>query len=331
MMMTNSLLLSIDSLEVWYKVYEGYLEVLNGVSLDVSEGERIGLIGEAGCGKTTLLNTVARILPIPPAAVKGGEARFRGRNLLDGTKASHRAIRRDVSMILQDPTASLNPTLKVRTFMADILKNRPKRISKKERARLMLESLEQVSMPSPDRVLDSYPVQLSGGMRQRVCIAMSLLKDVTLLLADEPTTSLDVTIERQILRLLNRLMVDKQRSLILVSHALGAIRTMTDRTYVMYAGEIAESGPTQVVFQQAAHPYAQGLFDATPKLSGEGVSDGIAGDLPSYLNPPAGCRFAPRCPRVMPICREETPGAIRLSEGHTVFCWAYADEQEEAA
>jgi len=190
----------------------------------------------------------------------------------------------------------------------------------------MLKALEQVSMPSPERVLDSYPVQLSGGMRQRVCIAISLLKDADLILADEPTTSLDVTIEKQILELLNTLTVENRKSMVLVSHALGAVRTMTDRTYVMYAGNITEEGRTADIFRAPSHPYTVGLFEATPKLSGEGVSDGIAGELPSYLDPPAGCRFAPRCPERMPICDEQRPGAIRIDEDHTVYCWARANE-----
>ncbi len=325
----HEVLLDVRDLSITYKVYEGMLRVLRHVDFRVGSGERVGLVGEAGCGKTTLLKTIAHILPIPPARIESGDVRFKGRNVLDGSKASHRAIRRDVSMILQDPTASLNPTLTIHSFMADILKNTPHPGSRAERTQRMMEALEKVSMPSPKRVLGSYPVQLSGGMRQRVCIAMCLLKDVDLILADEPTTSLDVTIEKQILGLLNTLSIENRKSMVLVSHALGAVRTMTDRAYVMYAGNLAEEGATPCVFEHPAHPYTIGLFEATPKLSGEGVSDGIAGELPSYLDPPPGCRFIPRCPQAMPICSEEQPGRFQLDGDHSVACWGRELERVE--
>ncbi len=324
-------LLTIGDLSVSYKVYEGVLRVLQNVALRVESGERVGLIGEAGCGKTTLLKTIARILAMPPGKIESGSVVFKGRNVLDGSKASHRLIRQDVSMILQDPTAALNPTLTIHSFMSDIFKNTPHPPSRAERTRRMIEALGKVSMPSPERVLGSYPVQLSGGMRQRVCIAMCLLKDVALLLADEPTTSLDVTIEKQILQLLNTLAVENRKSMVLVSHALGAVRTMTDRTYVMYAGNIAEEGQTATVFNAPAHPYTVGLFEATPKLSGEGVSDGIAGELPSYLDPPPGCRFSPRCPEVLPVCQQERPRASDLDGSHRVFCWAHKEAKKEGS
>lgn len=326
----QQMLLDVGDLSVSYKVYEGMLRVLQHVDFRIGSGERVGLVGEAGCGKTTLLKTIAHILPVPPAKVESGGVWFKGRNVLDGSKASRRLIRQDVSMILQDPTASLNPTLTVRSFMADILKNTPHPGSRAERTQRMMEALEKVSMPSPKRVLGSYPVQLSGGMRQRVCIAMCLLKDVDLILADEPTTSLDVTIEKQILELLNTLSIENRKSMVLVSHALGAVRTMTDRTYVMYAGHVAEEGATANVFTAPAHPYTAGLFEATPKLSGEGVSDGIAGELPSYLDPLPGCRFVPRCPQAAPVCREEQPGRLQLKGDHTVACWARERERERA-
>ena len=171
----------------------------------------------------------------------------------------------------------------------------------------MLDALRSVNMPAPERVLGSYPVQLSGGMRQRVCIAMALMKDTSLIIADEPTTALDVTIEEQILDLLNSLVQEKKKSLILVSHALGAVRKITDRVYVMYAGNIVEFGKTSEVFKYPKHPYTIGLMAATPKLTGEGIADGIAGDIPSYINPPKGCRFVTRCQHATEICKEVVP------------------------
>lgn len=194
---------------------------------------------------------------------------------VDGKKGL-RSVRRNVSMIFQDPSSSLNPTLKISTQMTDILKSQFPGKRKAEYGQMMLDALDSVSMPAPERVLGSYPVQLSGGMRQRVCIAMALMKDTNLMLADEPTTALDVTIEEQILDLLDKLVREKKKSLILVSHALGAIRKITDRVYVMYAGNVVEVGKTKEVFEHPHHPYTIGLMAATPKLTGSGIADGVS-------------------------------------------------------
>jgi len=323
-MVTETRLLEVENLHVFYEVYEGVLKVLNGTNLYVRRGEKVGLIGEAGCGKTTMLKGIARILPMPPAQIGDGRICFKGKDILDDEKEGVRMVRKGVSMIFQDPTASLNPTLTVRTLMSDVLKSEDPHMPKAKRNASMIEALERVAMPSAQRVLDSYSIQLSGGMRQRVCIAMALLKDVDLLLADEPTTSLDVTIEEQILDLLNDLVARSQKSMILVSHALGSVRKMTDRVYVMYAGDIAESGPTKDVFERPLHPYTRGLFEATPKLTGAGVSDGIAGEIPSYLEPPEGCRFSPRCPKGMQVCLEKKPPIFALNNRREVACYLYA-------
>jgi peptide/nickel transport system ATP-binding protein len=183
--------------------------------------------------------------------------------------------------------------------------------------------LKEVSLPDPERMLDSYPIQLSGGMRQRVCIAMALVASRELLIADEPGTSLDVTIEDQILRLLRRLVDEKNVSVILITHTLGVVRETTDRVYVMYAGSMAEVANTQDLFAQPLHPYTVGLMDAVPRLTGGGIADGIAGRIPDYLNPPSGCRFHPRCPQAMDICREEKPRFYEPSLGHQVACFLH--------
>lgn len=304
--MENCLALNIRNLSVKYKVYEGILEVIPGLSLQIKKGERVGLIGEAGCGKTTVLKAAAAVLQSPPAIIRKDAIEVCGRSI-DG-KAGIQNVRRNASMIFQDPSTSLNPTLKISTQMLDTLKSQFKKESRETYQRMMLEALGAVSMPAPERVLGSYPVQLSGGMRQRVCIAMALMKDTELMLADEPTTALDVTIEEQILELLDQLVREKNKSLILVSHALGAIRKITDRVYVMYAGNIVEAGMTREVFERPKHPYTIGLLAATPKLSGEGgIADGIAGEIPSYINPPKGCRFASRCPACTDVCLRAAP------------------------
>ncbi len=309
--MKNNLVLDIQNLSVYYKVYEGLLEVIPGLNFTIKEGERVGLIGEAGCGKTTLLKAVACVLQSPPAIIRKDVIEVCGKSI-DG-KAGVRNVRKTTSMIFQDPSTSLNPTLKISTQMLDILKSQFPGLKKEEYKQKMLESLKAVSMPAPERVLGSFPVQLSGGMRQRVCIAMALIKDANLILADEPTTALDVTIEEQILNLLNDLVCEKKKSLIIVSHALGTIRKITDRLYIMYAGNIIECGGTKEIFSNPMHPYTIGLLAATPRLTGEGISDGIAGDIPSYINPPKGCRFASRCPRVSGICNEKTPKLVPLN------------------
>ena len=304
-MENKDLALKIQNLSVKYKVYEGVLEVIPGLSLHVNQAERVGLIGEAGCGKTTVLKSAAAVLQSPPAIVHKDAIEVCGLSV-DGKKGV-RSVRRNVSMIFQDPSSSLNPTLKISTQMTDILKSQFPGKGKAEYRQMMLDALDSVSMPAPERVLGSYPVQLSGGMRQRVCIAMALMKDTELMLADEPTTALDVTIEEQILDLLDKLVREKKKSLVLVSHALGAIRKITDRVYVMYAGNVVEVGKTKDVFERPRHPYTIGLLAATPTLVGNGIADGIAGDIPSYINPPKGCRFAARCPRCTPECRETVP------------------------
>ena len=313
--------LDIQNLSVGYKVYEGTLDVIPGLSLHVDAGQRVGLIGETGCGKTTVLKAATAVLRIPPAIMKAGAIQVCGVDIK--SRGGVHNVRKNVSMIFQDPSSSLNPTLKISTQMMDILKSQFPGLKKADYRRKMMDALKNVSMPAPERVLDSYPIQLSGGMRQRICIAMALMKDTRLIIADEPTTALDVTIEEQILELLDQLVQKQKKSLIIVSHALGAIRKITDFVYVMYAGNIVEYGPTTEVFADPRHPYTTGLLAATPKLTGDGIADGIAGDIPSYINPPAGCRFADRCPRASERCRaaaptlKELPGTQRM-----VSCFA---------
>lgn len=320
----KNLALNIENLSVKYKIYEGILEVIPGLSMHVEQAERVGLIGETGCGKTTVLKSAAAVLQSPPAIVHKDAIEVCGVSV-DGKKGL-RSVRRNVSMIFQDPSSSLNPTLKISTQMTDILKSQFPGKRKAEYGQMMLDALDSVSMPAPERVLGSYPVQLSSGMRQRVCIAMALMKDTNLMLADEPTTALDVTIEEQILDLLDKLVREKKKSLILVSHALGAIRKITDRVYVMYAGNVVEVGKTKEVFEHPHHPYTIGLMAATPKLTGSGIADGIAGDIPSYINPPKGCRFASRCPRCTQECLEAPPILADMEDGRQVACHHAGEE-----
>ncbi|MDD3165594.1 MAG: ABC transporter ATP-binding protein [Oscillospiraceae bacterium] len=318
-------ILKIENLSVQYQVYEGVLEVIPGLSLHVREGERVGLIGETGCGKTTVLKAAAAVLHCPPAKMQVDTIEVCG--MATNSRAGVKNVRKNVSMIFQDPSTALNPTLKISTQMMDILKSQFPKLSRASYTEKMMDALRSVSMPAPERVLDSYPIQLSGGMRQRVCISMALMKDTRLIIADEPTTALDVTIEEQILELLDHLVQEKKKSLIIVSHALGAIRKITDYVYVMYAGNIVEYGTTREVFQSPLHPYTDGLLAATPKLTGDGIADGIAGDIPRYINPPKGCRFADRCPRASAQCREQAPTLQPIGSGERlVACFAAQKE-----
>jgi peptide/nickel transport system ATP-binding protein len=322
-------LLEIKDLHVHFDVYGGTLQVLDGVNFAVHSGQKVGLVGETGCGKTTTMKSILRILPTPPARIPAGEVFFKGQDVLKmGGDALRRVRSEGISMIFQDPTAALNPVFTVGQQLEAVVKHsmEGKGLSKKEIREQAIIPLREVSLPDPERMLDSYPIQLSGGMRQRVCIAMALVASRELLIADEPGTSLDVTIQDQILRLLHRLVEEKNVSVILITHTLGVVREMTDRLYVMYAGSMAEVATTGELFANPLHPYTHGLMDAVPRLTGGGVSDGIPGRIPEYLNPPPGCRFHPRCPHAMDICKQEKPTFIKISDDHEVACFLYRDD-----
>jgi len=317
-------LLEIKDLHVWFKVFGGILKVLDGVNFIVWPGEKIGLVGEMGCGKTTTMKAIMRILPIPPAMVPKGEILFKGKDILQMRQAELQQIRRkEISMIFQDPTAALNPVFTIGTQLQDAVRFAEKsgRNTEKEDIRTRaIQVLKEVSLPDAERVLQNYPLQLSGGMRQRVCISMALVSTNELLIADEPGTSLDVTIKDQILRLLRELAEKRSTSIILISHALGAVKGMTDRLYVMYAGSMVEVAKTKDLFAHPLHPYSQGLLAATPRLTGGGIGEGIDGHIPEYISPPTGCRFHPRCKQAMPICKDEKPPFFKVGANHEVAC-----------
>ncbi|MFQ5942872.1 MAG: ABC transporter ATP-binding protein [Anaerolineales bacterium] len=325
-------LLEIRDLEVHYKVYGGTLKVLDGVNFHVNSGEKVGLVGETGCGKTTTMKAILRILPDPPAVIAGGEISFKGEDILRMGGNALREVRgRGISMIFQDPTAALNPVFTIGQQLGPVIRyaapeNRG--LSKRQIQEKAVIPLREVALADPERLLDSYPIQLSGGMRQRVCIGMALATDPELLIADEPGTSLDVTIQDQVLRLLHRLVEEKQTSVILITHTLGVVRETTDRVYVMYAGNMVEVAPTRRLFSNPLHPYTQGLMDAVPRLTGGGVAHGIPGRIPEYLSPPSGCRFHTRCPHVMDICRTEKPPYFSVDGGQEVACFLYDKTHE---
>jgi peptide/nickel transport system ATP-binding protein len=325
--MDTTPLLDIKDLHVHFKVYGGLLKVVDGVNFTVRAGEKVGLVGETGCGKTTTMKAILRILPMPPARIAGGQILYKGRDVLKMHMGQLRKLRgQGISMIFQDPTAALNPVFTIGQQLMPIIRHASpsnKSLSQTELRQRAIAPLREVSLADPERLLRSYPIQLSGGMRQRVCIGMALATDPELLIADEPGTSLDVTIQDQVLRLLHSLVEKKQTSVILITHTLGIVRETTDRVYVMYAGNMVEVTATRRLFSNPLHPYTQGLMQAVPKLTGGGVAAGIPGRIPSYLNPPTGCRFHPRCPHVMDICRHQKPPFFETDEGHQVACFLY--------
>jgi len=318
-------LIEIEELCVNYKIYEGILKVLSSVFFKVGEGEKVGLIGESGCGKTTTMRAIMRILA-DNAIVPKGRILYRGNDTLKMSEERIQTIRREhVSMIFQDPTAALNPVFTVGDQLTDVIRysTRKENLTKKEMMDRARKALMDVALPDPDRILKNYPIMLSGGMRQRICIAMALGSASELLIADEPGTNLDVTIQDQILRLIGRLVEERGTSIILISHALGAVKGLVDKVYVMYAGNMVEVAPTEELFSDPLHPYTRNLFKTVPKLTGGGIPEAIKGRIPDYINPPMGCRFSPRCEHAMPICKKEIPLVASVGGGREVACFLY--------
>ena len=324
----NLPVLDVRGLRVSFHGFDGAAKVLEGVDLRVEPGERVGLVGESGCGKSVTMRAIMGILRAPPARFDGGEVLYQGRDLLRMRPRERDLLKgRDLSMVFQDPGTSLNPVFTIGTQLDDVMawadRRGGMRSSRVARRGRILEVLRQVKLPEPKLVYDAYPMQLSGGMRQRVLIAMALLNKPTLLIADEPGTALDVTTQDELLRLLDALVKDEGLSMLLISHNLGVVRAMTDRLYVMYAGSVAEEGATEALFADPRHPYTRALLRCVPRLDGGGILEGIDGTLPDYVHPPPGCRFHPRCPHAFERCMERPP-AFEVGPGHTSSCWLEA-------
>lgn len=322
----NQPILAINDLKANYRVFGGELKVIDGLNLEVRKGEKVGLVGETGCGKTTTMKSILRILPKPAGLIKGGEIIFEGKDLLKLKESSMVKLRREkMSAIFQNPSAALNPVFTVGEQLFDAIKysriGGQRVTEKKEIKKKALEVLKDVALPDPERLLTNYPFQLSGGMKQRICIALALVTTSDLLIADEPTTNLDVTIQDQILRLLIKLIEERQTSTIYITHSLGLVRQFMDRVYVMYAGSTVEVAKTNDLFKNPRHPYTIGLLKAVPKLTGGGISLGIPGRVPDYLKPPEGCRFYSRCEGKMEICEKEKPKFTKIKEDHMVACF----------
>lgn len=297
--------------------------MLEKVSFSVEKGKSVGIVGESGCGKTTTMRTILNVLP-SNGTIESGEILYNGENVLEMPKNKLQEYRqRGAGMIFQDPSSALNPVISIRNQFLEALKyaHKDKKLTKAQLLEKAADALTAVSLADPDRILNSYPFQLSGGMRQRVCIAMTLAAERNILLADEPGTALDVTIQDQILRLIKELVDKGELSVIMVTHSLGVIRQVTTKVNIMYAGTIVEGGDTGEVFENPLHPYTQALMDCLPKLTGNGIAKGIPGRIPDYSNPPKGCRFAPRCPYATERCANETPQRLEKGNGHWVACF----------
>ncbi|QXM24826.1 ABC transporter ATP-binding protein [Elioraea tepida] len=314
-------LLEIENLRTVFRSSAGDLPAVDGVSLSVRPGRTLGIVGESGCGKSVLSLSVMRLVP-RPGRIAGGAIRFDGRDLLALPEAEMRALRGgSIGMIFQEPMTSLNPVHTVGRQIVEAVRAH-RDLSPKAAKELAIESLRRVRIPAPERRFEEYPHQLSGGMRQRVMIAMALACAPRLLIADEPTTALDVTIQAQILDLLRALQEETGMAIILITHDLGVVAEMADEVAVMYGGRVVETGPVQAVFGDAQHPYTLGLFGSVPRLDGESQTLlAIEGTVPPPFALPRGCRFHPRCGFATERCRVEMPELRSLGPGHVVACW----------
>jgi peptide/nickel transport system ATP-binding protein len=328
-------LLSVRDLRVEFATDRGVAHVLDGINLDVAPGEVVGLVGESGCGKTTLARAILGILPAGAARIRGGEVRFKGQDLLraNARVVNDRIRGRAITFIPQDPFSSFSPVFPLRTQIMDLMKWKSPRAAEnggrallrpypRERYRAdaaaVLETLRDVQIPEPARALRRLPHEFSGGQRQRLMIAMALLPHPDLIIADEPTTALDVTIQAQILRLLRALVKQRGVSVLFTTHDLGTAHEICDRIVVMYAGQEMEAAPTDAFFQRPAHPYTHRLLDSVPS-PGREIRD-IPGEVPSLVGPPTGCRFHPRCDYATDECRARRPPPLALAEAHGVRC-----------
>ncbi len=321
-------LLSIRGLQTHFRTYQGTAVAVDGVSLDIGAGEIVGLVGESGCGKSVLALSILRLLPVPPAFFAGGEILFEGRDLLQAEPRDLLALRGNrIGMIFQEPMTALNPVFTIGNQLAEVY-----RVHRGQGASEALESavamLRRVGVPAPERRVREYPFQLSGGMRQRVMIAMALACRPALLLADEPTTALDVSIQAQILDLMLSLNAELRTAILLITHDLAVVAEVTRRVAVMYTGRIVEEAATAELFETPLHPYTRGLLGSIPRADASFRTASlheIPGVVPSAVALPPGCHFAPRCPLAIEVCRREVPRLEECAPGHRAACWRAGD------
>ena len=319
--MENSILLSVHDLKVHFIGDETVARALNGVSYDVREGEAVCIVGESGCGKTVSVLTVLGLIPQPPGKVMGGRVIFRGQNILDLSEEELQKIRgKRIGMVFQEPMTSLNPVFTIGYQIEEAIVTHEEVSSEEGRDR-SIQLLKDVGIPSPEERLRDYPHQLSGGQRQRVMIAMALACNPDLIIADEPTTALDVTVQAQILDLFKELQEKRHTSLLYITHDLGVVANVADRIYVMYAGISVEQGSAMDIFYHPSHPYTRGLLASLPSRTHRGTDlHTIPGSVPDPAHIPGGCPFHPRCPHAVDACRTEFPEMCDYGNGHLSRC-----------
>jgi oligopeptide/dipeptide ABC transporter ATP-binding protein len=323
-------LLEVRKLRTSFFTQDGVVHAVDNVSFNVGKGEAVALVGESGCGKSVTAMSIMRLVA-PPGRITGGEVRFKGRDLVTISEREMRDVRGDdVAMVFQEPMTSLNPVFKIGDQVAEAIRIHQK-LSKRAARQRAEEMLELVSIPDPIKRLDDYPHQLSGGMRQRVMIAMALSCDPELLIADEPTTALDVTIQAQIMELLASLQKRLGLAILLITHDLGVVAEFCERVIVMYTGRIVEEAPVRDLFANPAHPYTRGLLRSLPSLGADGTTkrlQTIAGMVPSINALPPGCKFNPRCPDVMEICYGREPARMPVGPNHDARCYLHGNDAD---
>jgi oligopeptide/dipeptide ABC transporter ATP-binding protein len=321
-------LLAVRDLSIQFFTYQGVVRALENVNLTIQPGEIMGLVGETGCGKSVMARSVLRLIPDPPGKITGGEILFKGENILKAHRRRLREIRGNrISMIFQEPMSSLNPVYTVGNQMEEVVILHQK-VNRSRAQEICIQMLQQVKMPDPERVLGKYPHELSGGMRQRVMIAMELSCRPDLLIADEPTTALDVTVQGQVLTILDDLVRRIGVSVLFISHDLGVIAQLCGRVSVMYAGKIVETASVRDLFAAPRHPYTEGLLQAIPSVDKDrDTLMVIPGMVPRLINPPGGCRFHPRCTKRFDPCDNIVPKLFEVTLGHEVACHLYGEGQ----
>jgi oligopeptide/dipeptide ABC transporter ATP-binding protein len=325
----NDILLSVEDLRVYFRSEDEVARAVDGVSFDVRREETVCLVGESGCGKTVSALSIMGLVPMPPGEVVGGKILFNGQNIIDYDEETMQRIRgNQIAMVFQEPLTSLNPVFTIRDQIAEAIRAH-ETISEEIIESRCLQLLEDVGIPSARERLGDYPHQLSGGQRQRVMIAMALACNPELIIADEPTTALDVTVQAQILKLLNTIQTDRAMSVLYITHDLGVVSKVADRIYVMYAGIIVEQGGKEHIFRASQHPYTRALLASLPHRSKRGQRlYSIPGTVPNPAYKPNGCPFHPRCSHAIQTCREQFPGICDYGEGHLTRCPVLYEEEK---
>jgi peptide/nickel transport system ATP-binding protein len=320
-------LLDIQQLRTYYYVPEGVIRAIDGVDLRINEKEIVGIVGESGCGKSSLALSITRMVSSPTGRIVDGKILYRGRNLLEMSEAEMTHVRgKEISVVFQDPMTYLNPSMKISKQITEkiILHDH---VSKKEATDQAIKLLKSVQMPSPETVMSSYPYQLSGGMLQRVLLVIALACRPSLIIADEPTTALDVTVQAQILDVLRGMVEGFNTSIIMITHDMGIAAEICDRLYVMYAGKVVEGSTVDEIFGNPRHPYTSALLGSVLRVEKfQEELTLIGGSVPNLINPPSGCRFHPRCTNAMNVCREQVPPPFALSPDHFSSCWLLNDK-----